>query len=189
MQANTLTGGFAEPPHDAARAFRAVMKVMARPGQIEALTGAEPPAPMSVAAGTLALTVLDGNTPVYLAGALDCKDVRDWITFHTGAPFTGPAHAVFAFGGWDDLLPLKTYPIGNPEYPDRGSTLVVEMPALEIAGTTLSGPGIKDKAALNLPDPAAFQANAIQFPLGLDFFFTSGDRIAALPRSTKVEAA
>lgn len=189
MHATALTGGFAEAPKDAARAFRAVMNVMARPGKIETLTGAEPPAPMSIAAGTLALTLLDGNTPVYLAGALDCQDVRDWITFHTGAPFTGPEHAAFAFGKWDDLLPLSAYPVGNPEYPDRGTTLVVEMPALETAGATLSGPGIKDKAALNLPDLAAFQANAMQFPLGLDFFFTSEDRIAALPRSTKVEAA
>ena len=189
MQATALTGGFAEAPQDAARAFRAVMNVMARPGRIEALTGGQPPAPMSSAAGTLALTLLDGNTPVYLAGALDCANVRDWITFHTGAPFTGPEHAAFAFGNWDDLLPLNPYPIGNPEYPDRGTTLVVEMPALETAGATLSGPGIKDTAALNLPDPAAFRANALQFPLGLDFFFTCGDRIAALPRSTKVEAA
>lgn len=189
MQTSALTGGFAEAPQDAARAFRAVMNVMARPGLIEDLTGGQPPAPMSVAAGTLALTLLDGNTPVHLAGTLDCQDVRDWITFHTGAPFTGPGHAAFAFGAWDDLLPLTAYPVGTPEYPDRGTTLVVEMPALETAGATLRGPGIKDTAALNLPDPAAFRANEMQFPLGLDFFFTSGDRIAALPRSTKVEAA
>ncbi len=189
MQATALTGGFAEAPQDAARAFRAVMNVMARPGLIEVLTGAEPPAPMSRAAGTLALTLLDGNTPVHLAGALDCPDLRDWITFHTGAPFAGREHAAYAFGEWDDLLPLNGYPIGNPEYPDRGTTLVVEMPALETTGATLRGPGIKDTAALNLPDPAALQANAMQFPLGLDFFFTCGDRIAALPRSTKVEAA
>ncbi|CUH64794.1 Alpha-D-ribose 1-methylphosphonate 5-triphosphate synthase subunit PhnH [Thalassovita gelatinovora] len=189
MQSTALTGGFAKAPQDAARAFRAVMNVMARPGLIETLTGAKPPAPLSDAAGTLALTLLDGSTPVHLAGALDCKDVRDWITFHTGAPFTGREHCAFAFGLWSDLLPLAGYPIGNPEYPDRGATLVVEMPALTASGVTLSGPGIKDAAALNLPDRAAFRANAMQFPLGLDFFFTSENRIAALPRSTKVEAA
>ncbi|MEO0766502.1 MAG: phosphonate C-P lyase system protein PhnH, partial [Pseudomonadota bacterium] len=32
----------------------------------------------------------------------------------------------------------------------------------------------------------AFQRNAMLFPLGLDFMFTSGAQIAALPRSTKV---
>ena len=189
MQTTALTGGFAKAPQESARAFRAVMNVMARPGLIETLTGAEPPAPMSTAAGTLALTLLDGNTPVHLAGGLDCPDVQDWITFHTGAPFAGREHCAFAFGAWDDLLPLSGYPVGNPEYPDRGTTLIVEMPVLETAGAMLRGPGIKDTAALNLPDLAAFQANAKLYPLGLDFLFTCGDRIAALPRSTKVEAA
>jgi alpha-D-ribose 1-methylphosphonate 5-triphosphate synthase subunit PhnH len=42
-------------------------------------------------------------------------------------------------------------------------------------------------AALSLPEVAAFQANARAFPLGLDFLFTCGDRLAALPRSTRVE--
>ncbi|MEO0504120.1 MAG: phosphonate C-P lyase system protein PhnH, partial [Pseudomonadota bacterium] len=39
---------------------------------------------------------------------------------------------------------------------------------------------------LNLPDLPALQQNAALFPLGLDFFFTSGADLAALPRSTKV---
>ena len=45
-----------------------------------------------------------------------------------------------------------------------------------------------DLARLNLPDTAAFRANRALFPLGLDFCFTAAERLAALPRSTKVEA-
>ncbi|MCR9112897.1 MAG: phosphonate C-P lyase system protein PhnH, partial [Rhodobacteraceae bacterium] len=56
MQAEALTGGFADTPVDAARAFRAVMSAIARPGRIETVAGAVPPAPLSVAAGTLILT-------------------------------------------------------------------------------------------------------------------------------------
>jgi len=188
MQADTLSGGFAAPAVDAAHAFRAVMRVMARPGTIEAVTGATPPAPLSVAAGTVLLTLCDPETPVHLAGEADCAAVRDWITFHTGAPLVGRDDAMFALGTWEALAPLGDYPVGTPEYPDRSATLIVEMARLEATGARLTGPGIKNTAALSLPEIAAFQANARQFPLGLDFLFTCGDRIAALPRSTRVEA-
>ena len=51
----------------------------------------------------------------------------------------------------------------------------------------LTGPGIKDRAALTVPDPKAFQLNAALFPLGLDFFLCAGSQLAALPRTTRVE--
>jgi alpha-D-ribose 1-methylphosphonate 5-triphosphate synthase subunit PhnH len=188
MQADTLSGAFAAPPVDAARAFRAVMRVMARPGTIEAVKGATPPAPLSVAAGTALLTLCDPETPLHLASTADCAAVRDWITFHTGAPLVARAEATFALGSWEALMPLGDYPLGTSEYPDRSATLIVEMARLEATGARLTGPGIKDSAALSLPEVAAFQANASAFPLGLDFLFTCGDRVAALPRSTRVEA-
>lgn len=187
MQADTLSGGFAAPPVDAANAFRAVMRVMARPGMIEGVAGATPPAPLSVAAGTVLLTLCDPETPLHLAGDADCAGVRDWITFHTGAPLVARAEAMFAIGRWDALMPLDGYPVGTSEYPDRSATLIVEMDRLEATGARLTGPGIAERAALSLPEVAAFQANARAFPLGLDFLFTCGDRVAALPRSTRVE--
>lgn len=187
MQADALTGGFRDAPVEAARAFRGAMSAMARPGRIEELTGAVPPAPLSVAAGVLILTLCDSETPVYLAGAHDVATVRDWITFHTGAPFAGPERAMFALGTWEALMPLSPYPFGTSEYPDRSATLIVEMEALEAEGAALRGPGIKDSAELSLPEVAAFQQNAKAFPLGLDFFFTCEGRVAALPRTTRVE--
>ena len=186
MDASALTGGLGDAPVEAARAFRAAMNVMARPGQIDVLAGAVPPAPLSVAAGTLILTLCDAETSVYLAGACDAPAVRDWITFHTGAPFAGTAEAMFAVGAWGELGPLSAYPVGTSEYPDRSTTLIVELERLEAMGAMLRGPGIRDTALLNLPELAAFQDNARAFPLGLDFFFTCEDRVAALPRTTKV---
>lgn len=185
--ADALSGGFSDPPIDAARAFRACLDVMARPGRIAELGGAVPPAPLSVAAGVLALTLLDGTTPVHLAGAHDVAAVRDWITFHTGARFVGAGEAAFAFGTWDALTPVNRFAIGTPEYPDRACTLVVECAALEPRGARLSGPGIKDQAFVSLPEVAAFRANRALFPLGFDAFLTAGDRVAGLPRSTIVE--
>ncbi|MFN5827185.1 MAG: phosphonate C-P lyase system protein PhnH, partial [Rhodobacterales bacterium] len=58
---------------------------------------------------------------------------------------------------------------------------------LEAEGPFLAGPGIRDRARLTLPDPEAFRANHALFPLGFDAFLTCGNRVAGLPRSTRVE--
>lgn len=185
MEAQTLSGGFENPAIQSAHAFRSLMEAMARPGSIQDISGAQPPAPLSQAAGAVLLTLCDTDTPVYLAGDADCDAVRAWLAFHTGAPLSGPSRAMFAVGTWAALGPISAYPVGTSEYPDRSTTLIVEQSALS-QGATLTGPGIKDTASLNLPETAAFQANRAIFPLGLDFIFTSGDQLAALPRSTEV---
>jgi alpha-D-ribose 1-methylphosphonate 5-triphosphate synthase subunit PhnH len=188
MQAGVLEGGFVNGPIDAAYAFRAVMTAMARPGEIGTVTGARPPAPMSVAAGVVALTLFDPETPVYLAPGHDTQEVRDWITFHTGAPFCAPELAMFAVGEWD-ALPIAAFGVGTAEYPDRSATLIIERAALSNTGATLRGPGIEGQAHLFLPEMEVFQQNKRLFPLGLDFIFTCGDRLAALPRTTRVSAS
>jgi len=188
MDAAALSGGFADTAREAARAFRASLDAMARPGTLQQVTGALPPAPLSPAAGALILTLADTTTGLHLAPSHDVAAVRDWITFHTGAPLVAPEAAVFALGTWAALHPLDRFPIGRADYPDRSATLIVEMLALAASGVRLTGPGIKDTAHLSLPETEAFVQNAQLFPLGLDFFFTAGDLLAALPRTTKIEA-
>jgi alpha-D-ribose 1-methylphosphonate 5-triphosphate synthase subunit PhnH len=189
MHANaaaSLEGGFRDAPVDAARAFRSALTALSRPGRIEPVTGAQPPAPMSVAAGVLALTVADGDTRLWLGPSVDTEAVRDWLRFHTGAPFAARAEADFAFGTWEEMTPLSDFAIGAPEYPDRSATLLVEVPELGRAHR-LTGPGIETEHFLTVPDPAALRANRALFPLGLDFFLTSGAHLAALPRTVQVE--
>jgi len=188
LDVQALTGGFEAAPVQSARAFRAALEALSRPGMIVTVSGALPPAPLSVAAGVLLLTLADGTTPVHLAGAWDCALVRGWITFHCGAPLVGPAQAVFAIGDWAALQPVGRFAIGRADYPDRAATLIVEMAGLANTGMRLTGPGILDAARLSLPEVAAFQDNRALFPLGFDTFLTCGDRLAGLPRSTRVEA-
>jgi alpha-D-ribose 1-methylphosphonate 5-triphosphate synthase subunit PhnH len=185
MQAQVLEGGFAYLPIDASYAFRAVMTAMARPGDIVDVRGAKPPSPMSIAAGVVVLTLCDPETPIHLALSHDMPQVRDWITFHTGAPFVAAQDAMFALGAWD-ALSLADFPLGTAEYPDRSATVIVERQSLSHDGVVMRGPGIKEKTTLSLPDTRAFETNAAQFPLGLDFIFTCDDRLAALPRTTRV---
>jgi len=187
MDQTVMTGGFADPPIQSAWGFRSAMIAMARPGEIMAVTGAQAPAPVSAAASVLLLVLCDPDTPVWLAPSHDSADLRHWIAFHTGASVVAArGDAVFALGTWDSLLPLADFRIGTPDYPDRSATLIVEMPELRAEGVMLQGPGIKDSARLSLPQIAPLRANRTLFPLGLDFYFTCGGDLAALPRSTVV---
>lgn len=187
--ASALASGFADVPIDAAHTFRAALQAMARPGRIERVQDTTPPLPLSAAAGALLLTLCDPETPLHLAGDHDCTAVREWVTFHCGSPLIDRSGAAFAIGMWSALMPCSDYAIGTAEYPDRSATMVVEVDHLEPSGPRLTGPGIHDHVRLSLPETEAFQANAVLFPLGLDFFFTSGNRLAALPRTTRVEGA
>lgn len=188
MLDDALTGGFENPSVDSARAFRAALNTLARPGTIETLSGATAPAPVSPAAAALLLTLCDRETPLYLASGHDGRAVRDWIAFHIGAPIVGPGEAMFALGRWEALGDLAQFPYGTPDYPDRSTTLIVELDTLDPAGARLTGPGIKTEAQLSLPALDVFRANHALFPLGCDFYFTAADRLVGLPRSTQVEA-
>ncbi|MGY9049115.1 hypothetical protein P775_19165 [Puniceibacterium antarcticum] len=181
---NALAAGFANPPQESARAFRAAMQAMACPGTIQNITGPEVPG-LSPAAALLLLTLTDGTTPVLLTG--DAAQSQDWLTFHTGAPKAGSAaEAAFAVGRWDDLGPLNPYPVGTPDYPDRSATLIVEMAEISGDGPRLTGPGIETEVQMSLPDADALRLNAALYPLGVDLFLTCGSRLAALPRSTRI---
>ena len=188
MIADALEGGFTEAPVQSARAFREILEAMARPGWIRRVQGAAPPVPLSVAAGVALLVLTDPTTRLHLAGAADCLAVRDWVAFHIGAPLSCAEDADFAVGTWQALHPVHRFKIGQPDYPDRSATLIVEVDRLANHGAALTGPGIKTAAWLNLPETAAFRANRALFPLGFDTLFTVGDQIAGLPRSTRVEA-
>jgi alpha-D-ribose 1-methylphosphonate 5-triphosphate synthase subunit PhnH len=188
MMQDTLGGGFRDTARDSARAFRLLMEALARPGTIQRLNGATPPEGLSPAAGTALLTLADGTTPVFLAGASDSPALRSWIAFHIGAPLCGPEQAMFAIGPFAALLPhLAALSPGEPAYPDRSATVIAEVDCLSTEGHRLTGPGIKGEARLSLPEAVPFQMNARRFPLGFDSFLTCGEGIAALPRTTRVE--
>ncbi len=178
--AGPMRPAFADHPAESARAFRAILEAMARPGTVHAVSGPSPEG-LSPAAAAVLLVLADGTTPVWTgAGA-------DWLSFHAGAPAArARAEAVFAVGTWDDLAPLTDWAVGTPDYPDRSATLIVEVPTLGGPGTRLTGPGIEAEATLPLPDPRALAANAALYPLGVDLILTCGNGLAALPRSSRI---
>ena len=192
MMRGALEGGFVDRPRDAAVAFRAALDALARPGRVREAGGVQPPEGLSVAAGVLLLTLADAETPLWLPGRLRGGAEAEWLRFHTNSPQVAePGQAMFAVGQWGELMPLEGWRMGEPAYPDRSVTLIVEVAALEGGPMLeLSGPGIEKTARLApvLPDGAvaALRRNAASFPLGLDFFLTAGGWVAGLPRSTRI---
>jgi alpha-D-ribose 1-methylphosphonate 5-triphosphate synthase subunit PhnH len=191
-----LAPGFSNPVLASQAVFRTVMEAMARPGTIAELDVAiTSPAPLGVAAAALALTLLDFETLFWLDPMLAAApDVDGWLKFHTGAPRAAdPASAAFAFVAKSAPVPgFGAFDLGNIEYPDRSTTLVLEVETLNDGDAFhLSGPGIKESRSLAAaPLPADFAdrmaANRALFPRGVDIVLTCGRRLAALPRSVQL---
>ncbi|MDF2232043.1 phosphonate C-P lyase system protein PhnH [Albimonas sp. CAU 1670] len=193
LAAQALEGAFADAPAEAARAFRAALDALSRPGTVQEMAGARPPAPLPPAAGALALALVDAETPVWLAPELRGGPVEDWLRFHCNAPLdASPEAAAFAFASPAALRAERDrFAIGTPEYPDRSATLVALIEGFEGEALALTGPGVRGEARLALgsarADVLALAApNAALFPQGRDLFLAAGGRLAALPRSTRL---
>ncbi|HEY0236883.1 MAG TPA: phosphonate C-P lyase system protein PhnH [Afipia sp.] len=192
----SLDQGFADPVRASQSVFRHVMNAMARPGTLETVVSdVEGPTFLMPAAAALALTLCDHDTPVWLdpnfAGE---AQIAAWLRFQTSAPVMGDTRrAAFAFiSRGADLPAFEMFASGTPDYPDRSTTLVVQVDSLtEGPGVTLTGPGIRNIGTLSAgalpPDfVERMQVNRALFPLGVDLVLVCGAQLVALPRSTHV---
>jgi alpha-D-ribose 1-methylphosphonate 5-triphosphate synthase subunit PhnH len=81
--------------------------------------------------------------------------------------------------------------MGDPKYPDRSTTLVVDLPDLAGGdGVRLEGPGIATEALIAPQGlEAGFWAErddlAALFPCGLDLILAAADAFVCLPRTTR----
>jgi alpha-D-ribose 1-methylphosphonate 5-triphosphate synthase subunit PhnH len=194
-QMSVIEGGFARPVFDAQSVFRAVMDAMARPAsQRRVKSLAQPPTPFSALAASVALTLCDHDTPIWLDKKLSQPAVRDWLGFHTGAPVTALAtDAHFAFAACpEELIAFENFTQGSQEYPDRSTTIVLQVDNFDSgAPLTLSGPGIETMATISpTPMPRHFSAqwkqNRARFPRGVDLILVSADAIVCLPRTARI---
>lgn len=193
--AHDIGRGFSNTVQSAQCTFRSVLDALSRPGSAPAVkVDLEAPEGLGPAVAALALTLFDHDTPIWRDEALNGAAVARWLRFHTGAPLTGdPAQAAFALIGDPARLgDLSRFALGTSDYPDRSTTLILQVESLTTGvQLVLRGPGIKGEASL-APTPlpqdfiALWEANRALFPRGVDFVFCAGDNIAALPRTTRV---
>lgn len=194
-----LAAGFAFPVAQSQSCFRAVMEATSRPGLVRALAaGVLPPVPLTPELAAIALAFADPDAPLWLDRTLArVADVRDFLRFHTGARIVErPDEAAFALIVEPASMPgLADFAQGTDAYPDRSTTVVVAVEAIEGGGAlVVAGPGVDGEARLSIsPQPEGFIAqlgqNHARFPRGVDLLFVAAGRIAALPRSADVVEA
>lgn len=190
--------GFASPSLDQQAVFRAALDALSRPGTIVPMTPrVVAPAPLGGLAASLVLALADYETAVWLDAPLAASPaVADFIRFHTGARVVAaPDRATFAVVSDPMAMPpLSTFHQGDAQYPDRSTTLIVEVEELSGRGWRLEGPGIDGTASFGAaPLPADFlamlAANRSAFPLGIDILLAGPTAIAGLPRSVRISEA
>jgi alpha-D-ribose 1-methylphosphonate 5-triphosphate synthase subunit PhnH len=190
MLAPDLSPGFADPVLDSQDVFRTVLHAVSHPGTVcEMPVGVESPAPLAPATAAICLTLLDHETPVWLQE----RKLESWLRFHCDSPIAqSPIQARFALiHDAAAIPPLDGFDAGSDEYPDRSTTLIIQVDGFTDSGLTLSGPGIRDSLRFGVQGlPAGFfeawRGLAPLFPRGIDLIFTAGSRIAALPRTTRI---
>jgi alpha-D-ribose 1-methylphosphonate 5-triphosphate synthase subunit PhnH len=191
---------FAERVLSAQSIFRAVMDAMARPGSVRRIdpgAGSAAPAPMMRGTAGIAMTLFDHDTPIWLDQAMAAtREVGKWLKFHAGAPVVEDTSICsFALIGDAARLPaLDRFALGTSEYPDRSTTLILQVASVtEGAELELCGPGIDGttvlRAAIQPPDLIERLAvNHELFPRGVDVVLVADDAIVAIPRTTRLVA-
>lgn len=176
-------------------AFRSVLEAMARPGRPRRI--AESAASREAAFDLLCDCVMDSESTLGFLDERDRIHARR-IALRTGCRLVPAAEADFVLPGAEgagaSILGLR---LGEPEYPDRGCTLIYFVQELGPEGGRWewTGPGIPDRirpSFAGLPEsewPHLRTANSL-YPLGVDsLFIDRSGQILAFPRSTRIEEA
>jgi alpha-D-ribose 1-methylphosphonate 5-triphosphate synthase subunit PhnH len=196
-----LAPAFAEPVHDAQAVFRVLLEAMSRPGRVQMLPAQcrdtlGRPEGIAPALAAALLTLLDADTALWIAPALDTPPLRAWIRFHCGAALVEqPERADFALLAASEATPalLQRLNAGSDVAPQDSATALIAVDAIDAdqAAQCWRGPGISDEHRLAIAGPSSEFWNwrreqQQSFPCGLDFVFAAGDRLVALPRSTTI---
>ena len=188
---------FADPVLDSQQTFRALMDALSRPGWAQRLQFAgQPPVPLTAELAAVTLTLADQDTLVWVDPALSTEpEVSEWLAFQTGATIVhDPGQAAFALvTGAEFLPPLSRFAGGSDEYPDRSTTVVLQVASFDGGpALRLMGPGVDGSTAiapLGLPEDFVDQwsANRAMFPRGVDALLVAPGAVIGLPRTTRLE--
>jgi alpha-D-ribose 1-methylphosphonate 5-triphosphate synthase subunit PhnH len=195
LQPSALQAGFRDAVHDSQAVFRTVMRAMSFPALPVSLpTNLAPPSPLIATAAAILITLADFETTIWLDAPLAGSDaVCQFARFHTGARLVrDPREAQFALASAPQSMPrLASLNQGTSEYPDRSTTLIVQVAGFSATGLVLTGPGFKTVRQFSFSGmPEGFEQqltdNRAQFPRGVDIVLATSAHVAALPRSVRL---
>ena len=193
-----LPAGFADKVLSAQSTFRSVMDAIARPGSVQRIVAAAgTPGAMMRGTAAIALTLFDHDTPVWLDPQMsETSEVTKWLKFHTGAPVIEDSSIChFALIGDPGALPaLDRFAFGSNEYPDRSTTLIIQVeslaqgPSFELRGPGIDGTAMVQATIQPLDLFERLEINQTLFPRGIDVVLVAGDSVVAIPRTTRLVA-
>src|SRR5258705_189225 len=161
-----LPAGFADKVLSAQSTFRSVMDAMARPGSVQRIEAAAGvPAAMMRGTAAIALTLFDHDTPLWLDPSMSgTSEVTKWFKFHTGAPVIADSSICsFALIGDARSLPgLDRFAFGSNEYPDRSTTLILQVESLTRPRHRIARPRHRWRRCYAGSDPACGPVRAAQ---------------------------
>ena len=190
--------GFRDPAREQQAVFRAAMTALAEPGKIVPLRPAvSAPLPLEPAAVGLVLTLADYETSLWLDDSFRASaGFADFLRFQTGAKIVeAPSLATFALISDPRRMPrLDAFNMGDPQYPDRSTTLIIAAERLGAERWIVEGPGIRGERLFSFdPAPERFlemaAENRAAFPLGVDLLLVGQEQVAGLPRSVRIREA
>lgn len=189
---NEMRAAFSDPVHDSQRCFRAALAALAEPLLPQTLPAlpAELPGLMPATAALL-YALLDQDVSVWLPPLP--ADTLASLRFHTGLRLAAaPEQADFVVLPLGAPPPLAALKAGEPEYPDRSATVLLETAGFNAEQVEADGPGFAAPRRFGVdgaPDGfwRQWRDNHARFPLGVDIFLICGERVAGLPRSTRVK--
>lgn len=222
MNQAAIIAGFDNPVHDSQHCFKQLMSAMAEPGTIQTLAIKNTPDGLHRSSYQLALTLFDTHTRIAVSASLQSATIIDPLVFHCGCSFVDlqPVNAagenalnenalnesvlnkadfiLADISEWSEVLSSSALSYGDPEYPDRSTTLILQVPEIAdkpIAGAlelVLAGPGIESTRSVSI---SGLQANIVEqwrqnqqrFPLGIDLLVCAPDALLALPRTCRLE--
>lgn len=191
----SLVASFQSPVADAQYSFRRILKALSEPGSVVTLPTMPGFGVLGSASACVLLTLIDQDTPLWISPQLNNEALRQNLRFHTGAVLTDdPGSVSFALaGGSLDSATLLAFPCGDEMSPELATSVIVQIESIEGGQPLrLRGPGIEQERLISPLLPEAVSQYLLnrphRFPLGLDFMFTCGERLLALPRTTRVEA-
>jgi len=152
--------GFDDPVKDSQSSFRTILDALSQPGTVghlDVIPLGYAPEKWTEAAWALAMTLLDGDTRVWLSPSLATAVAHASLQFHTSCPITrDPGEADFIFVGNPNEQPdWSSFRHGEAEFPDLSATVILQVPGIEVVEP--SAPNIAPNTAPNVAPSSTWE--------------------------------
>ena len=165
--------GFDDPVKDSQRCFRTILNALSQPGTVghlDAVPLNQAPSSWTEATWAVAMTLLDGDTRVWLSTSLATPIALASLQFHAGCPISqDPSEADFVFVGHPIEQPnWSSLRQGEAEFPDLSATVILQVPGIEVvepsspSGEASTAPSVAPSTTWELRGPGIAQTQLLR---------------------------